>query len=98
MFAAIYRVLPSVYISWRDVWAGAWMTALLFTIGKTFIGLYIGKAGVTSTFGAAGSLVVLLLWVYYSRANLPAGCGVHMDPRRPAGVPYFNPIVRPPLL
>ena len=66
MFAAIYRVLPSVYISWRDVWAGAWVTALLFTIGKTLIGLYIGKAGVTSTFGAAGSLVVLLLWVYYS--------------------------------
>ena len=66
MFAAIYRVLPSVYISWRDVWAGAWVTALLFTVGKTLIGLYIGKAGVTSTFGAAGSLVVLLLWVYYS--------------------------------
>jgi membrane protein len=66
MFAAIYRVLPSVRIPWRDVWIGAWITALLFTIGKFLIGLYIGKAAVTSSFGAAGSLVVLLVWVYYS--------------------------------
>ncbi len=66
MFAAIYRVLPSVRIPWRDVWTGAWITALLFTAGKFAIGLYIGKAGVTSPFGAAGSLVVLLVWVYYS--------------------------------
>jgi len=66
MFAAIYRVLPSVHIPWRDVWTGAWATALLFTIGKFAIGLYLGKAAVTSAFGAAGSLVVLLIWVYYS--------------------------------
>lgn len=66
MFAAIYRVLPSVQIPWRDVWTGAWVTALFFTLGKFLIGLYIGKAAVTSTFGAAGSLVVLLVWVYYS--------------------------------
>jgi membrane protein len=66
MFAAIYRVLPSVQIPWRDVWVGAWVTALLFTAGKFVIGLYIGKAAVTSAFGAAGTIVVLLIWVYYS--------------------------------
>lgn len=66
MFAVIYKFMPHVKIQWHDVWIGAAVTALLFTIGKHLIGLYIGKSGVTSTFGAAGSLVVLLLWVYYS--------------------------------
>lgn len=66
MFAAIYRVLPSVRIPWRDVWTGAWVTAALFTMGKTLIGLYIGKAAPGSVFGSAGSVVALLVWVYYS--------------------------------
>jgi membrane protein len=66
LFAVIYKFMPHVRIEWHDVWIGAAVTALLFTIGKHLIGLYIGKSGVTSTFGAAGSLVVLLLWVYYS--------------------------------
>lgn len=66
MFAAIYRVLPSVRIPWRDVWTGAWVTAALFTLGKTLIGLYMGMAAPGSVFGAAGSFVVLLVWVYYS--------------------------------
>jgi membrane protein len=66
LFAAIYKWLPSVKITWRDVWVGAAVTAVLFEIGKTLIGLYIGKSGVVSGFGAAGSLVVVLLWVYYS--------------------------------
>ncbi len=66
MFAMIYKIMPRVRIAWRDVWIGAVVTALLFTIGKTLIGLYIGKSGVASAFGAAGSLAVLLLWVYYS--------------------------------
>ncbi len=65
-FAMIYKVMPRVRIQWPDVWVGAGVTALLFTVGKYLIGLYIGKSGVTSSFGAAGSLVVLLLWVYYS--------------------------------
>ena len=65
-FAMIYKFMPRVRIEWRDVWVGALVTALLFTIGKTLIGLYIGKSGVASGFGAAASLVVLLLWVYYS--------------------------------
>jgi membrane protein len=66
VFAMIYKVMPRVHIAWRDVWIGAAVTALLFTIGKFLIGLYIGKSGVASGFGAAGSLVVVLLWVYYS--------------------------------
>lgn len=66
MCAAIYRVLPSVRIPWRDVWTGAWVTATMFTIGKTLIGLYIGKAAPGSVFGSAGSIVVIFVWVYYS--------------------------------
>ncbi len=66
LFAAIYKVLPDVTIAWRDVWIGAAVTALLFTIGKLLIGLYLGHASVGSTYGAAGSLLVLLVWIYYS--------------------------------
>jgi len=66
LFALIYKFMPRVRVAWRDVWFGAAFTSLLFTIGKLLIGLYIGKSGVASVFGAAGSLVVLLLWVYYS--------------------------------
>lgn len=66
MFALIYKVMPRVRVQWRDVWIGALFTALLFTLGKSLIGLYVGRSGVTSGFGAAGSLVVVLLWVYYS--------------------------------
>lgn len=66
LFAMIYRFLPDVRIAWRDVWVGAAFTALLFTIGKFLIGLYLGRSSVSSVFGAAGSLVVVLLWIYYS--------------------------------
>ena len=66
LFAIIYRFLPRVHIGWRDVWIGAAVTALLFTLGKFLIGLYIGKSSVVSGFGAAGSLAVVLVWVYYS--------------------------------
>lgn len=66
MFALIYKVMPSVRVQWRDVWIGALFTALLFNFGKLLIGLYIGHSGVVSGFGAAGSLVVILLWLYYS--------------------------------
>jgi membrane protein len=58
--------MPRVRVQWRDVWIGAVVTAVLFTIGKYLIGLYIGKTGIASGYGAAGSLVVLLVWVYYS--------------------------------
>jgi membrane protein len=66
MFAAIYKFMPHAKIEWPNVWVGAIVTALLFTIGKFLIGLYIGKSGVASGFGAAGSFAVLLVWVYYS--------------------------------
>lgn len=66
LFAFIYRVLPNASISWADVWVGALATAVLFEVGKQLIGLYLGTSGIVSAFGAAGSFVVLLLWVYYS--------------------------------
>ena len=65
LFAMIYKILPDVTMDWRDVWLGAAATALLFTIGKTLIGMYLGRTGTTSVYGAAGSLVLVLLWVYY---------------------------------
>ncbi|HVK53504.1 MAG TPA: YihY/virulence factor BrkB family protein [Burkholderiales bacterium] len=66
LFALIYKILPNVKIAWSDVWIGAGVTSLLFAIGKFLIGLYIGKSAVSSSFGAAGALVVLIVWVYYS--------------------------------
>lgn len=66
LFAFIIKVLPDVQIPWRNVWIGSLLTSLLFTIGKELIGLYIGHNDVVSEYGAAGSLIVLLLWVYYS--------------------------------
>ena len=66
LFAIIFRLLPSAKVAWKDVWVGAAVTSALFTIGKSLIGVYLGKAGVTSVYGAASSLMVILLWVYYS--------------------------------
>lgn len=65
LFAMIYKLMPTAEVAWRDVWAGAIFTAVLFEIGKFLIGLYIGKSGMTETFEAAGALVILLVWVYY---------------------------------
>ena len=66
LFALIYKFLPRAKIGWHDVWIGAGATALLFALGKFLIGLYIGKSSIASGFGAAGSLVIVLVWVYYS--------------------------------
>lgn len=66
LFAAIFRILPDVRISWHDVWFGALFTSLLFVLGKWGLGLYLGKAAIGSAYGAAGSLVILLVWVYWS--------------------------------
>jgi membrane protein len=66
LFALIFRYVPARKIAWKDAWIGATVTALLFTIGKLLIGLYLGKAAVGSAYGAAGSLVVVVVWVYYS--------------------------------
>jgi membrane protein len=66
LFAMIYKLIPRVRVHWRDVWIGAAVTAALFAVGKFLIGLYLGKSSVASAFGAAGSLVVMMVWVYYS--------------------------------
>jgi len=66
LFALIFKYVPEAKIAWRDVWEGAVATALLFTIGKSLIGLYLGKAAVGSAYGAAGSLIVVIVWIYYS--------------------------------
>jgi membrane protein len=66
LFALIYKYIPQESIAWSDVWIGATVTAVLFTIGKTMIGVYLGRSSFNSAYGAAGSLVVLLLWIYYS--------------------------------
>lgn len=73
LFAAIFKVIPDVVMRWRDAWIGGLFTAVLFTIGKFALGLYIGKSGTTSSFGVAGSLVALVLWVYYSSQILFLG-------------------------
>ena len=73
LFAMIYKVLPDVHLAWRDVWIGAAVTALLFTVGKFLLGYYLGRGSVTSPYGAAGSLVVILVWVYYSSQILLFG-------------------------
>ncbi|NLF65509.1 MAG: YihY/virulence factor BrkB family protein [Chloroflexi bacterium] len=66
LFAAVYKIIPDVQIAWRDVWIGAIVTGILFTIGKWAIGLYIGQSSTASDYGAAGSLAVFLIWIYYS--------------------------------
>jgi|HubBroStandDraft_3_1064219.scaffolds.fasta_scaffold16892_2 membrane protein len=73
LFALMFRILPDVEIAWRDVWAGAIGTALLFTVGKHLIGLYLGNSSIASVYGAAGSLVVVLVWIYYSTQILLLG-------------------------
>jgi membrane protein len=66
LFALMFKVLPDAHIAWRDVWVGAAITSALFTLGKFLIGLYLGKTNIESEYGAAGSLVIFLVWVYYS--------------------------------
>jgi membrane protein len=66
LFAMVYKILPDVEIAWSDVWLGSAITSLLFTIGKFLIGWYIGKSGVASVYGAASSVVIILVWIYYS--------------------------------
>lgn len=73
LFGMIFKILPDIKISWSDVWIGALVTAILFTIGKYLIGLYLGRSAPASTYGAAGSLVIILLWVYYSSIILLLG-------------------------
>jgi membrane protein len=95
LFAMIFRILPDVRIPWSDVWVGAGMTAILFTIGKFLIGFYIGKSVTASAYGAAGSLVVIVAWIYYCAQLLYFGaeftkvyataCGSQSDTPQPPG-------------
>jgi len=94
LFAAIFKVLPDAQVRWRDVWVGAAATALLFAVGKELLGLYLGRSSVSSSYGAAGSVLVLLLWVYYAAQILFLGAeftqvwanrfGGHVQPARGA--------------
>src|SRR5579883_1863749 len=70
LFAMIFKVLPDVKVPWKKVWMGAAMTTLLFTIGKELLALYLGRASTTSTYGAAGSVIIILMWVYYASVIL----------------------------
>jgi membrane protein len=72
-FAMMFKILPDVWVEWRDVWLGAGVTALLMTLGKYLIGLYLGSSHVASAYGAAGALVIILVWVYYSTQILLLG-------------------------
>lgn len=73
LFALIFKYVPDARIRWRDVWVGALVTALLFTLGKFLLGLYLGTSSVASSYGAAGSIVALVVWVYYAAQILFAG-------------------------
>jgi membrane protein len=73
LFGMIFKILPDTPVAWQDVWVGAMTTALLFSAGKYLIGLYVGSSNVASTYGAAGALVIILLWIYYSAQILLFG-------------------------
>jgi membrane protein len=73
LFGMIFKILPDAPVAWQDVWVGAMATALLFSVGKYLIGLYIGSSNIASTYGAAGALVIILVWIYYSAQILLFG-------------------------
>jgi membrane protein len=76
LFAMMFKWLPDVSVGWRDVWLGALLTALFFEVGKAAIGFYIGKQGLESTYGAAASIVVVLIWVYYTSQIILMGAEI----------------------
>jgi membrane protein len=98
LFALIFKVLPDIRLSWSDVWLGAVVTSVLFTAGKFGIGAYLGTTGVASAYGAAGSVVLLLLWVYYSSlifffgAELTWSYAHHYGSRRPPAPAEAGPV------
>jgi len=106
LFAMIFKVLPDVKIAWRDVWTGAVITALLFNLGKFLFGLYLGRSSIASVYGAAGSLVVVLMWVYYSAQILFFGAkftqvysnkyGSHLEPVSGAEAITWKEVVTEP--
>ena len=95
LFATIFKILPDVRIAWRDVWIGAFATSVFFTFGKILIGLYLGRSSVGSAFGAAGSLVVVLVWIYYSAQILFLGAELtkaYAHQHAPAVVPTADAV------
>ena len=85
LFAMIYKLLPDVRVAWRDVWIGAAVTSFLFTLGKTLIGFYLGRSTAASAYGAAGSLIIILIWIYYSAQILFFGAELTKVCSRKAG-------------
>ena len=87
LFAAIYKILPDVKVPWRNLWVGSAVTALLFNVGKILIGLYLGNSHIGSAFGAAGSVIVLLVWIFYSAQILLLGAEFTQVYSKSVGVP-----------
>ncbi len=106
LFALMFKVLPDVRVRWREVWLGAFVTAALFTVGRFLIALYLGHSSLASTYGAAGSLVALLIWIYYSSAILFYGAefirahrlsrGLAVEPKATAVLVRWEIVKEPP--
>jgi membrane protein len=97
LFAMMFKWLPDVVVDWHDVWLGAVTTAVLFELGKSAIGFYIGKQGLESTYGAAASIIVLLIWVYYSSQIILMGAEVtHAFARHKGSLRHREPFARSP--
>ena len=97
LFGLIYRFLPDVRLAWRDVWTGSFVTSLFFSIGKSLIGLYLGHSSVASSYGAAGSVVIILVWVYYSAQIILLGAEftrVYAEHRHGGASPPPNNLAR----
>lgn len=95
LFAMIFKLLPDTHVPWRHVWLGSVVTAALFTLGKGILGLYLGHANVTSAYGAAGSLVVLLLWCYYAGQIVFLGAEFTRVTTLSDGGRDFSPLEKP---
>jgi membrane protein len=91
LFGAAFKILPDVRIGWRVVWFGGAVTALLFTLGKELIGMYLGRGSIASVYGAAGSMIVILMWVYYSSIIFLYGAEVTLLSAKALGWP-FEPV------
>ncbi len=96
LFALMYKLMPDALVAWRSAWVGGLATAALFTAGKSLIGLYLGASSMTSTYGAAGSVIVILVWVYYSAQIVLFGAEFTKAYQQCAAVPvpHIQPIVR----
>jgi membrane protein len=97
LFGLIYRLLPDVRLAWLDVWTGAFVTSVFFSVGKLLIGLYLGHSSVASSYGAAGSVVIILVWVYYSAQVILLGAEftrVYAEHRRGGTPPPPNHLAR----